>query len=62
MPLFLAQSARAGKKPSTGTIKPPSPWIDSIKITATTSVPSCYSVIVIARRAASCPISLVSSR
>ena len=35
MPFSLAHAASAGRKPSAGTMKPPSPWIGSMMIAAT---------------------------
>ena len=39
-PLSLHQAAMAGRKPSAGTMKPPSPWIGSISTAATLSAPT----------------------
>ena len=53
----LAQACSAGRKPSAGTTKPPSPWIGSMMIAARRSAPICFSIVWMARAAASAPLS-----
>ena len=38
------QSTSAGRKPSAGTMKPPSPWIGSMMTAARLSAPTCFSM------------------
>ena len=60
--LFLRhQSSSAGRKPSAGTMKPPSPWMGSMITAARLSAPTCLSITSIARLAASSPESVASS-
>ena len=54
-PFARHQSAIAGRKPSAGTMKPPSPWIGSTITAARLSAPICFSIVVIAAAAASGP-------
>ncbi len=54
-PFSLAHACSAGRKPSAGTMKPPSPWIGSMMTAARLAAPICFSIIVIARLAASAP-------
>ena len=51
------QSTSAGRKPSAGTMKPPSPWIGSMMTAARLSAPTCFSMIEMAFLAASAPLS-----
>ncbi len=50
-------STMAGRNPSAGTMKPPSPWIGSMMTAARLSAPTCFSMIEIAFLAASAPVS-----
>ena len=59
MPFSRAYSTSAGRKPSAGTMKPPSPWIGSMTIAATSSAPTCLSIMLITRCAASSPDTFV---
>ena len=56
-PLTRAHSTRAGRNPFAGTMKPPSPWIGSMRMAARLSAPICFSIIAMARSAASAPVS-----
>ena len=49
------QSNSVGRKPSAGTMNPPSPWIGSMTTAARFAAPTCLSITVIARRAANSP-------
>ncbi len=53
--LALHHSTTAGRKPSAGTMKPPSPWIGSMITAARLSAPICFSSAEMARCAASAP-------
>lgn len=55
-PLAVAHSASAGRNPSAGTMNPPSPCTGSMMMAATDSAPICFSIIVMARCAASGPV------
>ncbi len=55
MPLSRQKSASAGRKPSPGTMNPPSPWIGSISTAATFSAPTCLVIWSMAWAAASRP-------
>ncbi|CKR93082.1 Uncharacterised protein [Mycobacterium tuberculosis] len=50
------QSRRAGRNPSAGTMKPPSPWIGSMTRAARLFAPTCLSMTPMARAAASSPL------
>src|SRR6478736_4550895 len=47
-PFARHQSTSALRKPSAGTMKPPSPWIGSMMTAARLSAPTCFSMAVIA--------------
>ncbi len=55
-PLAVVHADSAGKNPSAGTTKPPSPWIGSISRPATFFAPMWISIILIASAAASAPL------
>ena len=57
---FRHQSSSAGRNPSAGTMKPPSPWIGSMMTAARLSAPTCLSMTLMARRAASSPSVAIS--
>ena len=61
-PFARHQAARAGRKPSAGTMKPPSPWIGSMTTAARLAAPTCFSMTSMARAAAASPLSPASSR
>ena len=42
---FLAQATSAGRKPSAGTMKPPSPWMGSMMMAARFATPICFSIM-----------------
>ena len=54
-PFARHQSTRAGRKPSAGTMNPPSPWMGSMTTAARFSAPTCFSICEMARAAASGP-------
>ena len=54
-PLALAHCWMAGRKPSAGAMKPPSPWMGSMMTAATLVEPTCFSICVMACSAASAP-------
>ncbi len=56
-PLSVVHFDNAGKNPSAGTTKPPSPWMGSINSAATLWAPMSDSMILIACAAASAPLS-----
>ena len=56
-PALLVHAASAGKKPSAGTMKPPSPWIGSMRTAATLPAPTSVSIASMARLAAAGPSS-----
>ena len=48
-PDVVHHAASAGRKPSAGTMKPPSPWIGSMRTAATLRAPTLVSIWAIAR-------------
>ena len=46
----------AGRNPSAGTMKPPSPWIGSISTAATLAAPTWVVMMSMARAAACAPV------
>ena len=55
-PFARHQSTTAGRNPSAGTMKPPSPWIGSMITAARLSAPICFSMSEMAFAAASAPL------
>ena len=55
IPFSRQNAANAGRNPSPGTTKPPSPWIGSMMTAATWSAPTCFSIRSMAIAAASAP-------
>ena len=54
------QRSNAGRNPSAGTMKPPSPWMGSMMIAARLSAPTCLEMMSMARRAANSPSVAIS--
>ena len=61
-PLSRHHCASAGRKPSAGTTKPPSPSTGSITTHARLSAPTCFSITSMARAAAWAPVMSDASR